>query len=198
MNARFRSLHGKGKAPWMLRTVNETYGEFGEFSTVGVPVLLQNKFLSGLWLCGSWGCVCRVMGPVRKARPGSAQVISSNNLIGFGSWRESVTCKAVILCSSAFKQSCAAAGLALWGSVEPWALTSGACPARRALGVTFQGDWWDPVPGCAAARSHADVCISPLTDLSSAKRKFADSLNEFKFRCIGDAETDDEICIGES
>lgn len=34
-------------------------------------------------------------------------------------------------------------------------------------------------------------------DLSSAKRKFADSLNEFKFRCIGDAETDDEICIGE-
>lgn len=54
------------------------------------------------------------------------------------------------------------------------------------------------MPGCAAARSHADVCISPLTDLSSAKRKFADSLNEFKFRCIGDAETDDEICIGES
>lgn len=37
-----------------------------------------------------------------------------------------------------------------------------------------------------------------LPDLSAAKRKFADSLNEFKFRCIGDAETDDEICIGES
>ncbi|EMP32242.1 Rho GTPase-activating protein 26, partial [Chelonia mydas] len=36
------------------------------------------------------------------------------------------------------------------------------------------------------------------TDLSSAKRKFADSLNEFKFRCIGDAETDDEICIAKS
>lgn len=33
--------------------------------------------------------------------------------------------------------------------------------------------------------------------LSTAKRKFADSLNEFKFQCIGDAETDDEICIGE-
>ncbi|ETE70579.1 Rho GTPase-activating protein 26, partial [Ophiophagus hannah] len=31
--------------------------------------------------------------------------------------------------------------------------------------------------------------------LSSAKRKFADSLNDFKFQCIGDAETDDEICI---
>ncbi|KAG8507012.1 Rho GTPase-activating protein 26 [Galemys pyrenaicus] len=31
--------------------------------------------------------------------------------------------------------------------------------------------------------------------LSSAKRKFADSLNEFKFQCIGDAETDDEMCI---
>ncbi|KGL72564.1 Rho GTPase-activating protein 26, partial [Tinamus guttatus] len=37
-----------------------------------------------------------------------------------------------------------------------------------------------------------------LTDLSAAKRKFADSLNEFKFRCIGDAETDDEICIAKS
>lgn len=35
-------------------------------------------------------------------------------------------------------------------------------------------------------------------DLSSAKRKFADSLNEFKFQCIGDAETDDEMCIGKS
>uniref|UniRef100_A0A8C3JZE2 Rho GTPase-activating protein 26 n=1 Tax=Calidris pygmaea TaxID=425635 RepID=A0A8C3JZE2_9CHAR len=42
-------------------------------------------------------------------------------------------------------------------------------------------------------------CFSPLpADLSAAKRKFADSLNEFKFLCIGDAETDDEICIGES
>ncbi|XP_071670694.1 rho GTPase-activating protein 26 isoform X2 [Patagioenas fasciata] len=35
-------------------------------------------------------------------------------------------------------------------------------------------------------------------NLSAAKRKFADSLNEFKFRCIGDAETDDEICIAKS
>uniref|UniRef100_A0A452U4T0 Rho GTPase-activating protein 26 n=1 Tax=Ursus maritimus TaxID=29073 RepID=A0A452U4T0_URSMA len=35
-----------------------------------------------------------------------------------------------------------------------------------------------------------------LLDLSLAKRKFADSLNEFKFQCIGDAETDDEMCIG--
>ncbi|XP_009083183.1 PREDICTED: rho GTPase-activating protein 26, partial [Acanthisitta chloris] len=34
--------------------------------------------------------------------------------------------------------------------------------------------------------------------LSAAQRKFADSLNEFKFRCIGDAETDDEICIAKS
>lgn len=34
--------------------------------------------------------------------------------------------------------------------------------------------------------------------MSSAKRKFADSLNEFKFQCIGDAETDDEMCIGKS
>nr|XP_008517271.1 PREDICTED: rho GTPase-activating protein 26 [Equus przewalskii] len=36
------------------------------------------------------------------------------------------------------------------------------------------------------------------SDLSSAKRKFADSLNEFKFQCIGDAETDDEMCIARS
>nr|XP_011714499.1 rho GTPase-activating protein 26 isoform X11 [Macaca nemestrina] len=37
-----------------------------------------------------------------------------------------------------------------------------------------------------------------LLYLSSAKRKFADSLNEFKFQCIGDAETDDEMCIARS
>ncbi|XP_037834811.1 rho GTPase-activating protein 26 isoform X2 [Kryptolebias marmoratus] len=34
--------------------------------------------------------------------------------------------------------------------------------------------------------------------VSTAKRKFADSLNDFKFQCIGDAETDDEICIAKS
>uniref|UniRef100_A0A8D3BU21 Rho GTPase-activating protein 26 n=1 Tax=Scophthalmus maximus TaxID=52904 RepID=A0A8D3BU21_SCOMX len=39
--------------------------------------------------------------------------------------------------------------------------------------------------------------IQALKCLSTAKRKFADSLNEFKFQCIGDAETDDEMCIGE-
>jgi len=50
--------------------------------------------------------------------------------------------------------------------------------------------WW--------AASFANVPSPALSaDLSAAKRKFADSLNEFKFRCIGDAETDDEICIGE-
>ncbi|KAJ4930252.1 hypothetical protein JOQ06_019258 [Pogonophryne albipinna] len=40
--------------------------------------------------------------------------------------------------------------------------------------------------------------INNNTSLSTAKRKFADSLNEFKFQCIGDAETDDEICIAKS
>ncbi|XP_034512088.1 rho GTPase-activating protein 26 isoform X8 [Ailuropoda melanoleuca] len=40
--------------------------------------------------------------------------------------------------------------------------------------------------------------ISALKNLSLAKRKFADSLNEFKFQCIGDAETDDEMCIARS
>uniref|UniRef100_A0A8C3WKL6 Rho GTPase-activating protein 26 n=1 Tax=Catagonus wagneri TaxID=51154 RepID=A0A8C3WKL6_9CETA len=41
-------------------------------------------------------------------------------------------------------------------------------------------------------------CLPSGQDLSSAKRKFADSLNEFKFQCIGDAETDDEMCIARS
>uniref|UniRef100_A0A8C6SFJ0 Rho GTPase activating protein 26 n=1 Tax=Neogobius melanostomus TaxID=47308 RepID=A0A8C6SFJ0_9GOBI len=40
--------------------------------------------------------------------------------------------------------------------------------------------------------------IQSFKNLSNAKRKFADSLNEFKFQCIGDAETDDEMCIGKS
>ncbi|XP_053573135.1 rho GTPase-activating protein 26 isoform X1 [Bombina bombina] len=40
--------------------------------------------------------------------------------------------------------------------------------------------------------------VAAHKSLSSAKRKFAGSLNEFKFRCIGDAETDDEICIARS
>uniref|UniRef100_A0AAX7TDD8 Rho GTPase-activating protein 26 n=1 Tax=Astatotilapia calliptera TaxID=8154 RepID=A0AAX7TDD8_ASTCA len=40
--------------------------------------------------------------------------------------------------------------------------------------------------------------IQALKSLSTAKRKFADSLNDFKFQCIGDAETDDEMCIAKS
>ncbi|XP_046907779.1 LOW QUALITY PROTEIN: rho GTPase-activating protein 26-like [Hypomesus transpacificus] len=40
--------------------------------------------------------------------------------------------------------------------------------------------------------------IQALKNLSAAKRKFAESLDEFKFQCIGDAETDDEICIAKS
>ncbi|XP_077360496.1 rho GTPase-activating protein 26-like [Festucalex cinctus] len=40
--------------------------------------------------------------------------------------------------------------------------------------------------------------IQALKCLSTAKRKFADSLNDFKFQCIGDAETDDEMCIAKS
>uniref|UniRef100_A0A6I8RFA4 Rho GTPase-activating protein 26 n=1 Tax=Xenopus tropicalis TaxID=8364 RepID=A0A6I8RFA4_XENTR len=40
--------------------------------------------------------------------------------------------------------------------------------------------------------------VAAHKNLSCAKRKFAGSLNEFKFRCIGDAETDDEICIARS
>ncbi|XP_072301725.1 rho GTPase-activating protein 26-like [Eucyclogobius newberryi] len=51
-----------------------------------------------------------------------------------------------------------------------------------------------------SARSFNAHGIFPLClpGLSTAKRKFADSLNEFKFQCIGDAETDDEMCIANS
>lgn len=34
-------------------------------------------------------------------------------------------------------------------------------------------------------------------DLSMAVQKFSQSLQDFQFECIGDAETDDEISIGE-
>ncbi|XP_043559442.1 rho GTPase-activating protein 26-like isoform X5 [Chiloscyllium plagiosum] len=40
--------------------------------------------------------------------------------------------------------------------------------------------------------------IQAMKNLSVAKKKFAESLNEFKFQCIGDAETDDEIHIARS
>ncbi|XP_072517542.1 rho GTPase-activating protein 26-like isoform X2 [Salminus brasiliensis] len=40
--------------------------------------------------------------------------------------------------------------------------------------------------------------IQALKNLSTAQRKFSESLNEFKFQCIGDAETDDEMCIAKS
>nr|XP_023647338.1 rho GTPase-activating protein 26-like [Paramormyrops kingsleyae] len=40
--------------------------------------------------------------------------------------------------------------------------------------------------------------IQALRNLSTANRKFAESLNDFKFQCIGDAVTDDEICIARS
>ncbi|XP_078250885.1 rho GTPase-activating protein 10 isoform X1 [Pogona vitticeps] len=37
--------------------------------------------------------------------------------------------------------------------------------------------------------------IAATKNLSAAQRKFARSLREFRFECIGDAETDDERCI---
>ncbi|XP_043925093.1 rho GTPase-activating protein 26 [Protopterus annectens] len=40
--------------------------------------------------------------------------------------------------------------------------------------------------------------IIALKTLSSAQRKFAQSLSDFKFQCIGDTETDDEMCIAKS
>lgn len=37
---------------------------------------------------------------------------------------------------------------------------------------------------------------SDFPDLSAAVQKFSQSLQEFQFECIGDAETDDEVNIG--
>lgn len=39
-------------------------------------------------------------------------------------------------------------------------------------------------------------CLFFVTDLSAAVQKFSQSLQDFQFECIGDAETDDEINIG--
>lgn len=38
--------------------------------------------------------------------------------------------------------------------------------------------------------------FSWILDLSMAVQKFSQSLQDFQFECIGDAETDDEINIG--
>lgn len=39
--------------------------------------------------------------------------------------------------------------------------------------------------------------LSLSSGLSLAVQRFSQSLQEFQFECIGDAETDDEISIGE-
>uniref|UniRef100_A0A7N8Y8M7 Rho GTPase-activating protein 42 n=1 Tax=Mastacembelus armatus TaxID=205130 RepID=A0A7N8Y8M7_9TELE len=41
-----------------------------------------------------------------------------------------------------------------------------------------------------------NMLISALKNLSAAVQKFSQSLQEFQFECIGDAETDDEVNIG--
>lgn len=43
---------------------------------------------------------------------------------------------------------------------------------------------------------HQVIIKSFFLGLSAAQRKFAHSLRDFKFEFIGDAETDDERCIG--
>ncbi|TKS82986.1 Rho GTPase-activating protein 42 [Collichthys lucidus] len=42
-----------------------------------------------------------------------------------------------------------------------------------------------------------NMLVSALRSLSLAVQRFSQSLQEFQFECIGDAETDDEINIGE-
>uniref|UniRef100_A0A3Q3QIQ2 Rho GTPase-activating protein 42 n=1 Tax=Monopterus albus TaxID=43700 RepID=A0A3Q3QIQ2_MONAL len=43
-----------------------------------------------------------------------------------------------------------------------------------------------------------NMLISALRNLSAAVQKFSQSLQEFQFECIGDAETDDEVNIAQS
>uniref|UniRef100_A0A673AZ45 Rho GTPase-activating protein 42 n=1 Tax=Sphaeramia orbicularis TaxID=375764 RepID=A0A673AZ45_9TELE len=43
-----------------------------------------------------------------------------------------------------------------------------------------------------------NMLISALKNLSAAVQKFSQSLQEFQFECIGDAETDDEVNIAQS
>uniref|UniRef100_A0A8C1BWG4 Rho GTPase-activating protein 42 n=1 Tax=Cyprinus carpio carpio TaxID=630221 RepID=A0A8C1BWG4_CYPCA len=45
---------------------------------------------------------------------------------------------------------------------------------------------------------HITLFVVSLTDLSAAVQKFSQSLQDFQFECIGDAETDDEINIAQS
>lgn len=40
------------------------------------------------------------------------------------------------------------------------------------------------------------LMLFDFPDLSAAVQKFYQSLQEFQFECIGDAETDDEVNIG--
>ena len=41
------------------------------------------------------------------------------------------------------------------------------------------------------------MCCISFLDLSKAQRSFAQVLNDFRFECIGEVETDDEMLIGE-
>ncbi|XP_031647321.1 rho GTPase-activating protein 42-like [Oncorhynchus kisutch] len=43
-----------------------------------------------------------------------------------------------------------------------------------------------------------NMLITALKNLSTAVQKFSQSLQEFQFECIGDAETDDEVNIAQS
>ncbi|GAA6097156.1 rho GTPase-activating protein 42 isoform X1 [Tachysurus ichikawai] len=43
-----------------------------------------------------------------------------------------------------------------------------------------------------------NMLISALRNLSAAVQRFSQSLQDFQFECIGDAETDDEISIAQS
>uniref|UniRef100_A0A8C5F798 Rho GTPase activating protein 26 n=1 Tax=Gadus morhua TaxID=8049 RepID=A0A8C5F798_GADMO len=63
--------------------------------------------------------------------------------------------------------------------------------------VSLIASWFHCIP-CSLRYEERLKQLFYSGDLSSAKRKFAESLNEFKFQCIGDAETDDEICIAKS
>ncbi len=49
---------------------------------------------------------------------------------------------------------------------------------------------------CDCVHFHGSNLFFFVADLSAAVQKFSQSLQEFQFECIGDAETDDEVNIG--
>lgn len=61
--------------------------------------------------------------------------------------------------------------------------------------ISFLIDWTNQSEYAQMTRKLHKIIVYS-TDLSAAVQKFSQSLQDFQFECIGDAETDDEINIG--